>query len=70
LRLTKRIANPGLDCRTQRGNSKGEIRTAKFENGALRLCGAALGWAILWVTRKSMSLKAVRLWLSGPAAEK
>ena len=68
LRLTKRIANPGHDCREGRGNS--EIRNAKFENGASGLCGVALGWAILWVTRKSMSLTAVRLWLLGPAAEK
>ena len=69
LRLRKRIANPGDDCRVRRENSRGKIQNAKLENGASGLCGAAPVWAILWVTRKSMSLTAVRLWLLGPAAE-
>ena len=34
LRLRKRIANPGRDCRTGKGNTKCEIRNAKYEDGA------------------------------------
>lgn len=30
-RLTKRIANPGDDCRTRRGKAKNEMRNAKCE---------------------------------------
>lgn len=53
-------------------NAKYEIRNtkAKFENGASCLCVGPVWWAILWVTRKSLNLMAVRLWLLGPAAEK
>jgi hypothetical protein len=50
MRLTKRIANPGGDCRTGRGNAKYEIRNAKKEPQGL--CGTTLGWAILWGTLK------------------